>query len=71
MTFSTYYLYVAAIAQRDLAILTIAIVVFVCCEIVLVIHLVRPGATKVAAWIFIGGFYATLLAMALYLRAGA
>jgi hypothetical protein len=71
MIFPTYHLYVAAIDQRDQAVLTIAIIVAVAFEILIALHFFRPAWVKPAAWIFIGGFYASLLALVMYLRPGA
>lgn len=71
MGFSTYHIYVSAIDQRDQAVFTIVIIVLVVFEILLFLHRVRPAWVRVASWIFIGGFYASLLALALYLGSGA
>jgi hypothetical protein len=70
MGFSTYHIYVDAISQRDQAVLTIGIIVLVAFEILLVLHRFRPAWARPAAWIFIGGFYASLLAMVMYLGSG-
>jgi hypothetical protein len=71
VTFSNYHFYVEAISQRDQAIFIIATLVLLVCEILFLVRAWRPGWLRAATWIIIGGFYATLAAMVIFVRAGA
>jgi hypothetical protein len=71
VAFSNYHFYVEAISQRDEAIFIIATLVLLACEILFLVRQWRPGWLKAATWITIGGFYATLAAMVVFVRAGA
>jgi hypothetical protein len=71
MTFPTYHLYVAVISQRDQAVLILAILAMVALELLLFIRWLRPSWLRGAVWVLIGGFYASQIALAVYLRAGA
>jgi hypothetical protein len=70
MEFPNYHLYSAMITQRDQTILTLVILVMVAFEILLVVRRFRPGWTRGVTYLFIGGYYATLFALAVYLRSG-
>ena len=72
MEFPTYHVYVAIVAARDVAMLTLAIMIAVFFELVYFLARYRPAWARVAIWLFgVGGFYASLLALALFIRARA
>jgi hypothetical protein len=68
MTFSNYHFYVEVISQRDQAIFIIATLVILAGEVLVLIRYWRPGWLKVATWLTIGGYYATLAAMVVFVR---
>lgn len=68
MSFSTYHLYVDLISQRDQYVLIIAMLICSFFELMWFLSRFRPAWVKPAIWIFgVGGYYATLAAMAVYL----
>ena len=71
MEFPNYALYTAIVSQRDIAVLTLAILVAVAFEILILVRRFYPRQVNKLSWFFIGVYYASLFAMVVYLRSGA
>lgn len=71
MFFPTYHVYVALVSQRDQAVFILFSLIFLYFEVLWILSKFRPGWVRPAAWIGIGGYYASFLALVMYLRPGA